>query len=171
MGRIYVHCCNVFSKILYMHSQCGSVFINAFLQYSHVATRRCEGCVRTHWCNAACLFCGDVCLMWSEEEDRVKAGFCEVFWWEKKSFWKYCWFLWCDWGNFLKGFCWHSCDWAASCPHKAWCPSDWWLLLRLLTGSSDCWGKTEQSDWSFCSVRGSPLLKNVFVSTGCSLRQ
>lgn len=25
-------------KIMYMHSQCGSVLINAFLQYSHVAT-------------------------------------------------------------------------------------------------------------------------------------
>lgn len=25
-------------KILYMHSQCGSVFIDAFLQYGHVAT-------------------------------------------------------------------------------------------------------------------------------------
>lgn len=35
-------------KIMYMHSQCGSVFINAFLQYNHVATLDVlGGCVWT----------------------------------------------------------------------------------------------------------------------------
>lgn len=37
VGRTCGHCCNVFSK-MYMHSQCSSVFINAFLQYNCIAT-------------------------------------------------------------------------------------------------------------------------------------
>lgn len=67
---------------MYMHSQCGSVFINAFLQYSYVATldvlggcERTDGQRQTDRCNAArCLFLWDVCLTCQEERDGGDAG-------------------------------------------------------------------------------------------------
>lgn len=43
-------------KIMYMHSQCGSVIINAFLQYSHVGE-----CAWTDRCNAACQLFSRTC--------------------------------------------------------------------------------------------------------------
>lgn len=81
-------------KILYMHSQCGSVFIDAFLQYGHVATLDVGRDVfGEDWCNAACRF---VCfmgrvldaLMGREDNDggRRHISVMSSIWREKMSF-------------------------------------------------------------------------------------
>lgn len=56
-----------------VYAQCGSVFINAFLQYSHVATLDVVRAVFGHTGATLCV-CSIVCLMYSEEEDRIKLG-------------------------------------------------------------------------------------------------
>ena len=62
-------------KIIYMHSQCGSVFIDAFLQYSHVATLDILRDVYGQTDTMPCVVCFVGCVLdMSREREHDGAG-------------------------------------------------------------------------------------------------